>query len=58
MTYPKAIQGGIYNFKTYAQCAQLGIPASIVPGIVRVHMVLVLNMVSEKPGFVRVMTVS
>lgn len=50
--------GGIYDFRSNKQCDKLGITRSALPSIIRIHMVLVLDIVRDKPGFVKVMTVS
>ena len=51
------VQGRIYKFKSYAECFDLGLPDLCIPHIVRVHLVLVLDLVPEELNYVEVMTV-
>ena len=49
---------GIYDFRSKRKCDKLGVTISVLPSIARRHMVLVVDIVRRKPGFVKVMTVS
>lgn len=52
-------QGKIYTFRPISECFDLGIDATIIPHIVRRHMVLVVGAVPRMGGrYVKVMTVS
>jgi hypothetical protein len=52
-------QGKIYTFRPISECFDLGIDATIIPHIVRRHMVLVVGAVPGMRGrYVKVMTVS
>jgi hypothetical protein len=52
-------QGKIYTFRPISECFDLGIDATIIPHIVRRHMVLVVGAVPGMGGrYVKVMTVS
>jgi hypothetical protein len=52
------VEGRIYSFRSQAECAELGISTHNIPEIVLFHMVLVLDRVPNRKGYVEVMTVS
>ena len=54
----KDVQGKIYKFKSTSECFGLDTPTLDLTDVVRSHLVLVLNVVSKKLDYVKVMTVS
>jgi hypothetical protein len=51
------IEERIYSFRSKAECAELGVVFLDIPSIVLCHMVLVLDQVPQRKGYVKVMTV-
>lgn len=50
------VQGRIYRFKPKPDCSSLGLPLNVEDKI-RIHMVLVLDIVPGQLDYVKVMTV-
>ena len=51
------VEGRIYSFRSGKECTDLGLPFPDIPSIVTCHMVLALDWVPQRQGFVKVMTV-
>jgi hypothetical protein len=52
------VEGRIYSFRSKTECAELDVVFPDIPSIVLCHMVLVLDRVPQRKGYVKVMTVS